>query len=454
MSRPASAGVVGPVGIINIPLHEEHQWISCVIPVLYVPNGISRQQRHELAHDSIGWLAVWTSNMRLLRSISRARQHVALLSARAFSGHAGKVDRQYLSLYNYTPLDQDFLPKLRQQLLKDWRALDVLGRIYISLEGINAQLIVPAKNVSAFARSAPSLFTHENLNFGQLIKRDDALEPFDKLDIRMREQIVRDGLEHGTLDLQNSGHALPASEWHTRLQQRNASADSSTLVLDVRNFYEHEIGRFDGATRIMVDTFRDTFEAVDEILESHKAEHDGRPPSEVMMYCTGGIRCEKVGAYLRQHKEISNVQKLQGGIVSYMKFLKDQEVPDSLFKGKNFVFDQRCVTNESSGEEVTPDVLGACFQCGEPCHQYTNCSNLMCHGLVLQCSTCAQQFLGACSQRCTDEVVKMEAMTPEQQREHRKKNSATWRKANPNAPAPQRFIKFRPVPPQALASRT
>lgn len=393
--------------------------------------------------------------MRLLRPNARARRHVSLLNARVFSSHPGKVDRQYLSLYNYTPLEQAYLPKLRQMLLKDWSALDVLGRIYISLEGINAQLTVPATNISAFARSAPSLFRHENLNFGQLIKREDVLKPFDKLDIRMREQIVRDGLEIGALDLQNSGHALPASEWHTRLQQRNASSDSSTLVLDVRNFYEHEIGRFDGATRIMVDTFRDTFDAVDEILENHKAEHDGRPPSEVMMYCTGGIRCEKVGAYLRQHKDISNVQKLKGGIVSYMKFLKDHEVHDSLFKGKNFVFDQRCVTTQGSpDEEVTPDVLGACFQCGEPCHQYTNCSNLMCHGLVLQCSACAEQFLGACSQRCKDEVVKMETMTPKEQREHRKKHSATWRKANPNAPSPQRFIKFRPVSPLALASHT
>ncbi|KAG3043152.1 hypothetical protein PI125_g27318, partial [Phytophthora idaei] len=178
-----------------------------------------------------------------------------------------------------------------------------------------------------------------------------------------------------------AGNSLPPDQWHQKLKERNELDDSNTLVLDVRNFYEHEIGRFDGATRIMVDTFRDTFEALDEILVKHEKEHDGQKPKEVMMYCTGGIRCEKVGAYLTQYKGISNVQKLHGGIVNYMRFLKDQRQAAveacarsddavveeiSLFKGKNFVFDQRCVGELTEAEEVTDDVLGQCSQCGEP----------------------------------------------------------------------------------------
>ncbi|KAG3183867.1 hypothetical protein PC129_g25323, partial [Phytophthora cactorum] len=192
----------------------------------------------------------------------------------------------------------------------------------------------------------------------------------------------------GPLDLQEAGNSLPPDQWHQKLKERNELDDSNTLVLDVRNFYEHEIGRFDGATRIMVDTFRDTFEALDEILVKHEKEHDGQKPKEVMMYCTGGIRCEKVGAYLTQYKGISNVQKLHGGIVNYMRFLKDQRQAAveararsddavveeiSLFKGKNFVFDQRCVGELTEAEEVTDDVLGQCSQCGEPCNHHTNC---------------------------------------------------------------------------------
>ncbi|RLN59715.1 hypothetical protein BBP00_00006365, partial [Phytophthora kernoviae] len=256
-------------------------------------------------------------------------------------------------------------------------------------------------------------------------------------------------------------------QWHHKLKARNDTNDSSTLVLDVRNFYEHEIGRFDGATRIMVDTFRDTFDALDEILEQHEVQHDGQKPSEVMMYCTGGIRCEKVGAYLAQYKGVSNVQKLHGGIVNYMRFLKENKKAEaearasssdavkieeevSLFKGKNFVFDQRCVGQLTESEEVTSDVLGRCFQCGEPCNHHTNCSNLMCHGLILQCPKCAANLLGSCTEACKQEVVKMDAMTPDEQRSYRKENALKWKPKNPNSASALKYIKFRPASPELL----
>ncbi|GMF24772.1 unnamed protein product [Phytophthora lilii] len=229
----------------------------------------------------------------------------------------------------------------------------------------------------------------------------------------------------------------------------------------------------------MVDTFRDTFDALDEILEKHEKEHDGQKPKEVMMYCTGGIRCEKVGAYLTQYKGISNVQKLHGGIVNYMRFLKEQRAAAatgaaarsdsgsdahasmensetgsveeiSLFKGKNFVFDQRCVGELTESEEVTDDVLGRCFQCGEPCNHHTNCSNLMCHGLILQCLKCATSMLGACSEGCKQEFIKMESMTPEEQRNYRKEHALKWKPKNPNSASALKYIRFRPAFPELL----
>ncbi|KAG2528681.1 hypothetical protein JM18_003195 [Phytophthora kernoviae] len=164
----------------------------------------------------------------------------------------------------------------------------------------------------------------------------------------------------------------------------------------------------------MVDTFRDTFDALDEILEQHEVQHDGQKPSEVMMYCTGGIRCEKVGAYLAQYKGVSNVQKLHGGIVNYMRFLKENKKAEaearasssdavkieeevSLFKGKNFVFDQRCVGQLTESEE------------------------------------CIAQLFGACSEACKQEFMKMEAMTTRQQKEYRKKQATLWMPPIPNA---------------------
>ncbi|ETL90597.1 hypothetical protein L917_10757, partial [Phytophthora nicotianae] len=119
----------------------------------------------------------------------------------------------------------------------------------------------------------------------------------------------------------------------------------------------------------------------------------------------------------------------------------------SLFKGKNFVFDQRCVGELTESEEVTDDVLGRCFQCGEPCNHHTNCSNLMCHGLILQCSNCATTMLGACSEACKQEYVKMESMTPDEQRNYRKANALKWKPKNPNS---LKYIKFRPASPELL----
>ncbi|TYZ69331.1 hypothetical protein PybrP1_000105 [[Pythium] brassicae (nom. inval.)] len=435
------------------------------------------------------WPAPSPAPSLLLRSLSSTPPYSR---AAAQKTHRRSAEyHQYISLYNYTPLVESELRQLRRDLLHQWGELGVLGRVYVAREGVNAQLVLPVGNVRALETSFPVLLTGAKLFYGHLFDECDdrsvsARELFHKLDVRVRDQIVRDGFTRGALDLQQSGGSLPPAEWHARLAQRNAANDEATLVLDVRNFYEHEIGRFDGATRIMVDTFRDTFDAVDEILAAHEARHGGAKPREVMMYCTGGIRCEKVGAYLTQYKGIENVQKLHGGIVNYMRFLKESErdgagagagsagdvdansngtnesnaiaTPStgpvqSLFKGKNFVFDQRCVAGSSCGgaehmaEEVTPDVLGACFQCGEPCNQHTNCANLMCGGLILQCASCSSQYFSACSEACKDEVVKMRAMTPDEHREYRKQNTPLWKPANPNASTSyQKFIKFRPLP--------
>ncbi|GLD91922.1 hypothetical protein PINS_up000455 [Pythium insidiosum] len=378
--------------------------------------------------------------------------------------------RQYVSLYNYTAIDSTALPYWRRRLLATWREMGVVGRVYLAEEGINAQLTLPKHRLQAFATSFPTLFGPDDMFLGARIQSDTSNnKPFTSLSIRIKQQLVADGFERGHLDLQDSGNALPPDQWHQKLRQclkstasssANADADADAdagagahpirtptadnsknndlLLLDVRNFYEHEVGRFEGATRIMVDTFRDTFDAVDEILAKHEAEHDGEKPREVMMYCTGGIRCEKVGAYLKQYKGIDTIHKLQGGIVNYQRFLKAHPEEPSLFKGKNFVFDQRCVAGAVGGagaesEVLTEDVLGTCFQCGEPCNDHTNCSNLMCGGLILMCPSCRAALLGACSEACREEVVKMRTMTDTAVREYRKSHASKWHHGVPNA---------------------
>ncbi|KAJ0410929.1 hypothetical protein ATCC90586_004282 [Pythium insidiosum] len=420
-------------------------------------------------------------------AVCLSREHVKRVEAPAsarrictsatFSSSGDSNVRQYVSLYNYTDVDATELPYLRRRVLAAWREMHVTGRVYLAEEGINAQLTLPENRLQAFATSFPRLFGPEHMYLGARISDDTAhSSPFKALSVRIKHQLVADGFERGHLDLRDSGNALPPDQWHNKLRQHltpkdphaecnstvagpdaSKSTDSSSgnsistttttnnnnniddvLLLDVRNFYEHEVGRFDGATRIMVDTFRDTFDAVDEILAKHEAAHDGEKPREVMMYCTGGIRCEKVGAYLKQYKGIDTIHKLQGGIVNYQRFLKEHPDEPSLFKGKNFVFDQRCVAGAVGGagaesEVLTEDVLGTCFQCGEPCNDHTNCSNLMCGGLILLCPTCRVALLGACSDACREEVKKMRDMTGPALRTYRKEHASKWHYNVPNA---------------------
>jgi len=116
----------------------------------------------------------------------------------------------------------------------------------------------------------------------------------------------------------------------------------------------------------------------------------------IIMYCTGGIRCEKASAYMLHHG-FKNVFHLEGGIINYANQIKEEGL-ESQFKGKNFVFDDRL------GEKITEDIISKCHQCGAPCDTHTNCKNDGCHLLFIQCPSCAQAYAGCCTQACTDIV--------------------------------------------------
>ncbi|KAF1778194.1 Rhodanase, C-terminal [Phytophthora cactorum] len=384
----------------------------------------------------------------LLRRFRSLRRPVRRCLSSQSGGNRVAEPRQYVSLYNYVALEESELPKLRRRLLGGWKAL---GDLPVP-EGINGQLVLPQSNVAALAKSFPQIFTSKNMFYGQLMpamdetKVDD--QPFLKLTVKIRKQLVHDGFQKDA-NLQEAGiHCHPTNG--IRSSRRGTSWMTRTHLCWM--YATSTSTRSDALTE---PQDHDTFEALDEILVKHEKEHDGQKPKEVMMYCTGGIRCEKVGAYLTQYKGISNVQKLHGGSTpgcSEARARSDDAVVEeiSLFKGKNFVFDQRCVGELTEAEEVTDDVLGQCSQCGEPCNHHTNCSNLMCHGLILQCSNCATSMLGACSEACKQEYVKMESMTPDEQRNYRKANALKWKPKNPNSVSSLKYIKFRPASPELL----
>lgn len=293
--------------------------------------------------------------------------------------YAETEPRTTISFYHYFPIrnPQEFRDSLYKQLF----ALKVFGRIYVAHEGINAQISVPASNAAAFKES---LYSIEALNGIRLnIAVDDDGKSFWVLKIKVREKIVADGISDPAFSMDRKGRYVNA-------QQMNAMiSDPNTIVVDMRNHYEYEVGHFVNALEVPSDTFRDQLPMAVDMLKDQKDKN-------IIMYCTGGIRCEKASAYML-HNGFNNVFHLEGGIINYAKQIKE-EGAESAFIGKNFVFDDRL------GERITEDVIARCHQCGEPCDTHTNCSNNGCHLLFIQCERCAAQYDGCCSNECKDTI--------------------------------------------------
>lgn len=285
------------------------------------------------------------------------------------------IERQTVSFYKYVKIED---PKeLRDHLFKEWTSLNIFGRIYIAREGINAQMSLPKSNWDEFEKN---LYRDERFK-GVAFKTgvDDDGKSFYKLIIKVKEKVVADGVTDVDFNPANTGNYLNAEEFN------KAIADKDTIVVDMRNHYESEVGRFDNAFCPDTDTFREELPLVVEHLK-------GQENKKVIMYCTGGIRCEKASAYLK-YKGFKDVNHLQGGIIQYAKEVKELGL-ESKFKGMNFVFDERI------GERITDDILSKCHQCGNACDTHVNCKNDDCHLLFIQCQTCATKMKGCCTPTC------------------------------------------------------
>ncbi len=281
------------------------------------------------------------------------------------------------SFYRYVILNEPDM--LRDTLYAEWQELGVLGRIYLAKEGINAQLSVPEHHLDTFREKLFAREEFRDIPF-KIAVQDDG-KSFLKLIVKVRHKIVADGLDDSAFDVTNVGTHLSAREFNEALNQPD------TIVVDMRNHYESEVGRFEGAICPPADTFK---EELPMVLDELK----GKEEQKVLLYCTGGIRCEKASAYLRHHG-FKDVNQLHGGIIDYVRQLKNENLP-SRFIGKNFVFDQRM------GERITDDVIASCHQCGAPCDNHTNCRNDDCHLLFIQCDNCRELYNGCCTPTCKD----------------------------------------------------
>jgi UPF0176 protein len=285
--------------------------------------------------------------------------------------------RTTISFYQYFAIQDP--QAFRDELYRAFNAMKVFGRIYVASEGINAQMSVPTKYFEVFR---DFLYSYKPLNGLRLnIAVNDNGKSFWVLKIKVRDKIVADGIEDPDFSMENKGKYVNA-------QQMNQLLDSpDTVVIDMRNHYEYEVGHFENAIEIPSDTFREQLPMAADMMKDKKDKN-------IIMYCTGGIRCEKASAYML-HQGFKNVFHLEGGIIHYANKIKEAGL-ESKFKGKNFVFDDRL------GESITEDIIAKCHQCGKLADTHTNCKNDACHLLFIQCDECAKAFDGCCTTVCQE----------------------------------------------------
>lgn len=288
--------------------------------------------------------------------------------------------RRTLSFYRYVIIDHP--DEFRDALYAAWDELGCFGRIYIAREGINAQMSVPDHHLKAFLAGLETIPELAGMPIKYAIEDDG--KSFYKLTMKVRPRIVADGLDDGAFDVTNVGKHLPALEFHELVEK------GDNIVVDMRNHYESEVGRFKGAICPDADTFREEIEMVVKDLHDKKDQ-------KILLYCTGGIRCEKASAYLRHHG-FRDVNQLHGGIIEYAQQIKKLGLK-SAFRGKNFVFDERL------GERVDGEIISHCHQCGRPADTHTNCANNACHLLFIQCDQCRNEYDGCCSTECKEIIT-------------------------------------------------
>ena len=289
---------------------------------------------------------------------------------------AEKFTRMTCSFYRYVNIDNP--NALRDELYNEWIELNVLGRVYIAEEGINAQISIPAPKFDTFIEL---LSKREYLADMPIKHAVEEGQSFIKLAIRVKKEIVAYNVPENEYNMNQVGTHLNASEFNKALESPD------TVVVDMRNYYESEVGHFHNA--ILPDVKRSQ-----ELLPEVKSLLQNNEDKEVLLYCTGGIRCEKASSYLLHHG-FKDVKQLKGGIIQYAQDVKTENI-DSKFIGSNFVFDQRLE------ERITDDIISKCHQCENSSDTHTDCLNQACHILFIQCEKCREKFEGCCSLECQD----------------------------------------------------
>lgn len=253
---------------------------------------------------------------------------------------------------------------------------EITCRIYFSREGVNGQMSGELSDIRAYQE-----FFRADPRFSALVFKEDSVggNIFPRVTVKKREHLVALDRE---VDLSIRGEALAPHEWKAHLEDAEPY-----LLIDVRNEYESEIGHFEKALRPAVGTFKEFGKYADGLKESVNPAN-----TKVLMYCTGGIRCEYYSSYMKAIG-FDRVYQLEGGVINY-----GHEVGSDHWKGKLFVFDDR-LTVAIDGQEQAP--ISHCVHCQESSDTPYNCANMDCNELFLSCAHCITEKRGCCSEDCT-----------------------------------------------------
>lgn len=287
------------------------------------------------------------------------------------------IMKTILLYYKYTDIQYPLTYVKWQKELCD--SLGLKGRIIIATEGINGTIAGTQESCDAYRAAMDNHPLFDGIDFKQSICEGD---PFPRLRVVEKEEITRMGKSPAEISYKNSGTHLSPEQAHALI-----GSNKELVILDGRNNYEAAIGKFTGAIVPDVETFREFPDYIDNNQELFKDK-------EVLMYCTGGIRCERASAYLKSKNVAKQVYQITGGIDRYA-----QAFPDGYFRGKNYVFDGRIAV------AVNDDILGTCALCNVAADDYYNCVYTGCNKQLIICTTCVRDHHATCSQKCKEIIT-------------------------------------------------
>ncbi len=280
-----------------------------------------------------------------------------------------------LLFYKYIRIDNPI--KFREKHLAFCKNLGIRGRIIAAKEGINGSVSGTEEQTEEYKKNL-----REDERFSDIVFKEDygLMHPFNKMVIKIKKEIVNFGVD---VDLSKTGKHLTPKEFLELYENKE-----EVIILDARNNYESRVGKFKNAVDLNIGKFRDFPKAVENLKD--------KKDKKIVMYCTGGIRCEKASAYLVE-QGFGKVYQLNGGILTFGK-----EFPDTIWEGKCFVFDKRLASSINSNKD---DCISNCEICDVKCDLYRNCRNNECDKLSVVCLECEKSFGGCCSEDCFNGYV-------------------------------------------------